>query len=236
MDWLDKLLTPGVLGAIAVIVCAVASAMIVFAVIFRERISGVSVSRTGLQMHTNDMPVWNKVVDKIEHIDTHAHKSIRKATTGLMIIDPEKYGMSTESMLVIREANFPLVCAAYENHHTREIFADGGAVYLADKTHDVSEAVRIWKKQFPELTEEKCEIHARVWTKRIVIPHVRKACLEKVDYYKSQMERTGRSSTIKEILAGCRDKNLKYIVCLDKLAEQLDGQEKTSIFYKGETS
>ena len=32
--------------------------------------------------------------------------------TRLMIIDPEKYGMSAEAMLVIREVNFPLVCAA----------------------------------------------------------------------------------------------------------------------------
>jgi len=236
MEWLDKLLTPGVLGAIAVIVCALASVMIVFALILRERISGVSVSRTGLQMHTNDLPVWNKIVDKIEHIDSHTCKSIRKATTGLMIIDPEKYGMSAEAMLVIREANLPLVCAAYENHHTREIFADGGEVYLADKAHDIAAAVQIWKKHFPELTKEKSEAYARVWTKNIVIPHVRKACLEKAAYYNSQMERTGRSKTLKEILEGCREKNMKYIACFDKLAAQLDGQEKTSIFYKGETS
>ena len=88
----------------------------VLAYFLRDRITGVTISRTGLQMHTNDVSVWSKIVDKIERIDASTCKSIRKATTRLMIIDPEKYGMSAEVMLMIREANMPLVYAAYFVH------------------------------------------------------------------------------------------------------------------------
>jgi hypothetical protein len=41
-----------------------------------------------------------------------------------MIVDPEKYGMSTDAKFVILLANQPLIHAAYENHHTREIASD----------------------------------------------------------------------------------------------------------------
>ena len=151
----------------------------VLAYFLRDRITGVTISRTGLQMHTNDVSVWSKIVDKIERIDASTCKSIRKATTRLMIIDPEKYGMSAEVMLMIREANMPLVYAAYENHHTREIAADGGEMYLADKAHDISEAVQMGRKHFPELTDEVAADHARRWVKKILAPNLRKACLEK---------------------------------------------------------
>jgi hypothetical protein len=76
-----------------------------------------------VEIHTNDVSVWSKIVDKIERIDASTCKSIRKATTGLMIIDPDPYNLSAEAMLVIREANQPLVYAAYENHHTRALLA-----------------------------------------------------------------------------------------------------------------
>jgi hypothetical protein len=197
----------------------------------RDRISGVFVSKTGVQIHTNDVPVWSRIVDRIERIDSNASKSIRKATTRLMILDPDKYGMSAEVMLVNRDTNQPLIFAAYENHHTRELISDSGKTYLADKTHDISESVRIWKKHFPELTDKVAENHVCVWLKSALLPNLRRACVEKVTYYSKQIDRFDVSKTLKEILVGCRDKNLLYIKCIDALLLRPDIRDSSSIIY-----
>jgi hypothetical protein len=59
--------------------------------------------------------------------------------------------------------------------------------------------------------------------------------LEKVAYYDRQLHKHSMSKTLKDILTGCREKNLGYIECTDKLAARLDISEKTSIFYPAPT-
>ena len=168
-------------------------------------------------------------MDKIERIDANTGKTVRKATARLAIIDPKKCSMSPEAMLVIRDANQPLIYAAYENYHTREIKSDADA-YLADKAEDISEAVQSLRQHFSELTDERCDAFACHWLKKILIPTLRRACGMKVAYYASQIERNDISKTVKEILIGCRDKNLNYIQCIDQLAMRQDIGEKSSIF------
>jgi len=226
-----ELLEPHIIISFAVIAASISAVGITLIIVLRDKISGVHVSRAGLEIRTNDVPAWSKIVDKIERIDADTAKSIRKATARLMVIDPEKYGMSPESMLVIREANQPLIYAAYENHHTRELKANAD-VYLADKAHDVLDAVRIWRKHFPGLTDEKCDAFACHWLKKILLPNLRRACDIKVIYYNSQLKRSNISKTVKEILIGCRDKNLDYIQIIDQLATRPDIGEKSSIFLR----
>jgi len=83
----------------------------------RYRISEMSLSRSGMQIHTNDVQVWSSIGDRIRDIDLNTCKSIRKGTERLMILNPEKHGVSAEVMLVNRDAVQPLISAAYENHH-----------------------------------------------------------------------------------------------------------------------
>jgi len=227
---MKEFLTPHVIISLAVIIGSLSMVAMTLILVLRDKISGVHVSRTGVEIRTNDIPTWSQAVDKIEQIDSATRKAIRKATTGLMIIDPEKHGMSPEAMLAIREANQPLIYAAYENHHTRELDADAD-VYLADKAYDILAAIRIWKKHFPELTEERCAAFACYWFKKILIPILRRACIEKVAYYTSQIEQGDASHSVKEILTGCRKKNEDYIQCIDKLSARPDISEKSSIFY-----
>ena len=227
---MKQFLEPHVIISLAVIIGSLSVVATALIVVLRDKISGVYVSRGSVEIHTNDVSVWSKIVDTIEQIDANTHKSIRKTTTGLMIIDPDKYDLSEKAMLIIREANQPLVHAAYENHHTRALKADADA-YLVDKTHDIAEAVRIWKKHFPELTDQKFDAFACYWLKRVLLPNLRRACHEKVDYYKSQMNRADIGKTIKTILAGCLAKNLEYVQCIDDLAARPDLMEKSSIFY-----
>lgn len=197
-------------------------------IVLRDKISGVHVSRAGVEIRTNDIPVWSMIVDKIERIDSETCKAVRKATTGLMIFDPEKYDLSAEAMLVIREANQPLIYAIYENHHTRALVADAD-MYLEDKAQDIFRTSRILKKHFPELTEERCHALACHWLKRILLPNLRRACVEKVAYYIEQVGRNDISSTVKEILSGCRSKNEDYVRCIDKLLTRPDIAERSSI-------
>jgi len=222
-------LEPHVIISLAVIVVAISMVAITLLIVLRDKISGVHVSRTGVEIHTNDVPAWSKIVDAIERIDSNTYKTLRKATARLMILNPDKLGKSADVMLVIREANLPLIYAAYENHHTREIESDTEA-YIADKAQDISEAVRFCREQFPELTDEKCEAFACHWLRKILLPILRKACGEKVTYYNSQLEKHDMSSTVKTILSGCRIKNLDYIKCIDRLAMCPNIAEKSSIF------
>jgi hypothetical protein len=131
---MKEFLEPYMIVSIAIIIGSFSAATTLF-IVLRDRLSGVRVSRTGVEVRTNDVPAWSKIVDTIERIDANTAKAIRKATARLMILDPKKYNMSAEAMLVIREANLPLIYAAYENHHTRELESDADA-YLADKAQD----------------------------------------------------------------------------------------------------
>jgi hypothetical protein len=175
--------------------------------------------------------VWSRIVDRIDGIDSGTKKNVRKATAGLMIIDPEQYKMSAESMLAIRDANQPLIDAACDNHYTRELDIDADA-YINDKTYDIFRAMRFWKEQFPELTEKRSEAHACYWFKKILLPNVRRACAEKIMYYKEQMRDKNVSKNIKTILDECLTKNERYIVKIDQMFERPDIAEKSSIFNK----
>jgi hypothetical protein len=227
---MKEFLEPHVIISLAVIFGSLSAVAITLVIVLRDKISDVRVSRTGFEIRTNDVPIWSEVVDKIERIDSNTSKSVRKGTAELMILDPDQHDMSAEAMLVIREANQPLIYAAYENHHTREIDSDPGA-YLADKAHDILAAVRIWKKLFPELTDEKSEVFASHWFKKILLPNVRRACVEKVAYYKKQIGRCDVSKTIRSILIGYLGKNERYITCIDHLIANTDIGVKSSVFY-----
>jgi len=227
---MKEFLQPHVIISLAVIIGSLSMVAMTLIAVLRDKISGVHVSRAGVEIRTNDVPVWSKVVDTIERVDANTCKAIRKGTAELMILDPERDGMSAEVMLVIREANQPLIYAAYENHHTRELDTDA-SVYLADKAKDISIAVRVWRKHFPKLSDEKCEAFACYWLQRVLLPNLRRACVEKMAYYTFQMDRHDVSTTIKEILKGCLSKNEGYIRCIDTLATCPDFTDKSSVFY-----
>jgi len=228
---MKEFLEPHVIISLAVIVSSISMVGITLIIVLRDKISGVHVSRAGVEIRTNDVSAWGKIVDKIERIDANTAKSVRKATARLMIIDPEKYGMSPESMLVIREANQPLIYAAYENHHTRELKSDA-TVYLGEKAQDVLDAVRIWRKHFPELTDAKCDAFACHWLKKILLPNLRRACDIKITYYTSQIKRRDISQTVRELLTWCKDKNLAYLQAIDRLAMCPDIGEKSAVFLR----
>jgi len=195
-----------------------------------DKISWLHISRSGLDVHTNEVSSWSQITDRIEGIDTGTAKAVRKTTTGLSIIDPEKYNMSPESMLVIRDAIQPLIYAAYENHHTRELSTNADA-YIIDKTSDVYYFVKIWKKYFPELTEQHCESLVCFWLKRILLPKLYQSCTEKITFYKEQIRSSSVSKNLKTILTECLGKNEGYIKKFDELSERPDIVEKSSIFY-----
>ena len=232
---MKEFLEPHVIISLAVIIGSISMVGITLIIVLRDKISEVRVSRSAVEIRTNDVPIWSEVVDKIERIDSSTCTSVRKGTAELMILDPAKYAMSAESMLVIREAISPLIYAAYENHHTRELDTDANA-YLTDKARDIVIAIRIWRHRFPELTDEKCEAFACHWFKKVLLPNLRRACIEKVVFYKKQSERSDVSKTIQSILIGCLGKNERYIQCIDKLAACPDIAGKSSIFilYKPE--
>ena len=197
--------------------------------LLRDRISGFTISKVGFQLHTNDVPVWNGVVDKIIRIDSSTTRSMRKQTVRMKILDPEKYGMKVEVLLANKEANEPLLQAVYENHHTRALVAGDGNLYVEDKAKDVFLSVRAYRSYFPELTEELAHDYMCSWMKNVLLPSVRLACNEKIAFYQRQLKRSDISKSIKEIIQDCLDKNMSYVSIIDKLSKRQDIENSSTI-------
>ena len=97
---------------IVIVLCIVGSVGVVaLIVVLRDKISGVHVSRTGVEVRTNDIPAWSQVVDNIERIDSDTRKTVRKGTTRMTILNVEQHETSADAMVVNRDAVFQLVCA-----------------------------------------------------------------------------------------------------------------------------
>jgi hypothetical protein len=217
------------------IACTVVGSVGVVALVWalKDKLSSIHVSRSTFDIHTNDILVWTETTDEIGRIDAQTRKAVRKATTSLMIIDPETYDTSAEASLVVWKANVPLIYSAYENHHTRELAVDGGAeAYIADKIHDIAESLQILRKQFPKLTDKTIDSYTLFWIRKILIPNLRRACVEKITHYQSQIKRNDISKPLKFIFENCLTKNEQYILHFDELVERSDIQIQSSIFHK----
>ena len=51
------------------------------------------------------------------------------------------------------------------------------------------------------------------------IPNLRRACSEKLNYYRSQIDRDEMSTPLKTIIQRCIKKNERYLTCIEKLFE-----------------
>ena len=176
--------------------------------------------------------MWSGIVGELHDKDLETSKSIRKGTTGLKILDLETYGISAETLIVNRKAIEPLICAAYENHHTREITNDNGHVYLANKANEIFESIKVYQKQFPVLTEKMADSFANYWVQCVLISNLRKSCNDKIELYKKYISRKDVGKTIKDILYGLLKKNEDYIVIINDLSNLSDIKAKTGIFTK----
>ena len=236
MDWatIEKFYLLIFVVVIAVPATTASLAVIIYCL--QERISRISVSRNSFELHTNDtndLLVWSGIVGELHDKDLETSKSIRKGTTGLKILDLEKYGVSAETLIVNRKAIEPLICAAYENHHTREITNDNGHVYLENKSNEIFDSIKVYQNQFPGvLTEERADSFANYWVQCVLVANLRKACNDKIELYKKYIARKDVSKTIKDILSGLLKKNEYYIVLINDLANISDIKAKTGIFTK----
>jgi len=222
---------------IVIVLCTVGSVGIVtLIVVLRDKISGVHVTRTGVEVRTDDIPAWSQVVDTIEQIDSDTRKTVRKGTTRMMLLNTDANDTHADAMVINRDAVFQLVCATYDNHHTREIAADGGDIYLACKAHDVFTAVRVGRKLFPELTYDRAEVFVCYWFKKILLPALLRACKEKVAYYTSLIEEDEVSKSIKIIIQRCLKKNVGYITLFEELSRRSDIEEKSGIILQEQNS
>jgi len=116
-------------------------------------------------------------------------------------------------------------------HYTRELAADGIDAYIADKANDITEAVRIWKKHFSELTDDACYDHACLWIKKILIPNLRRACHAKLAYYESMYDRDDVGKIVKMEIARCVKKNKGYVKRIAKLAACPDIKDQSAIIF-----
>jgi len=81
------------------------------------------------------------------------------------------------------------------------------------------------------LSEEMSFDFAVHWVKKGLIPHIRRACEDKIEEYTSQLARTQRQS-IKEELVRLIEKNVEHLKNIDELFSYSDIMAQTSIMYK----
>jgi len=195
----------------------------------RHKVTDIFLSRTGLRIHTNSDDVAFEVGGKNERIDSATRKSIRKGTDRLSLLPPNQHGTSVEIMLINIVARQSLQNAAHENHHTRDLDTNGTEGYIADKTCEILESIRYWKKKFPVLTDDLVEGYVCLWVKNALIPPLRKACFEKIDFYKSLLARNDVSESVKEKIKAWLSKNERYVQCIDELSDRSDIKNKSNI-------
>jgi len=117
----------------------------------RDNLTELTLTRQGLTAQTNNSHVVLEIAGKIERIDSDTKRSIRKATMELELLDMAKYGHAPEIVIVNEVANKPLICAAYENHHTRELKESGVDGYIDEKVSEIRNMVKLWQNDIPDL-------------------------------------------------------------------------------------
>jgi len=198
----------------------------------RHKVTDIFLSRAGLRIHTNSDDVAFEVGGKNERIDSSTRKSIRKGTDRLSLLNSDQHGTNVEVLLINLMARQSLQNAAHENHHTRDLDSNGTEGYIAEKTSEILESMRAWKKKFPVLTDDLIEGYVCLWIKNALIPPLRKACFEKIDFYKSLLARNNVSESVKEKVKAWLSKNERYVLCIDELAECSAIKEKSYIITK----
>jgi hypothetical protein len=198
----------------------------------RGKVSDIVLSRAGLRVHTNSWAVMFEIMSNVDQTGAFYQKAMRKATAGLTLLDIEKYDMSTDAMLINREANILLMHAVTDNHHTSELEPDGIEAYIADKVHDISIAIRVWRKKFPELPNELIEDYVCHWLKTVVLPNIRRACNEELRFYNSLLKKNSIIEALKEKIRELIKKNEGYVENIVKLTERFGNAEKSTIFPK----
>ena len=209
---------------IIIVVCLIAVVLGRIVYYLRDVISDIEFTRLGFTLRVDNSQINTEMFEEINRIDSEDASSMRKATTSITLFDPEKYNTSEKvllALLINREANMPLVYAVYENHHTRAIAVENGVEkYIADKVYDVSASLRVWKKRFPEITDALIEEYVYRWIKKIAVPFLRNACNEKINYYKSLLERKDIRKPLKEKVTALLRKNIYYTKCIDELYQR----------------
>jgi hypothetical protein len=194
----------------------------------RNKITDLVLSRSGLHVHTNSGKVVFDVMSKCNQHDSEAQKNIRKATSRLNLLSQGDYEtISGNSVLLLNEkANQPLLYAAYENHHTRELdgkdeeAAINAAIgYIEDKAEDIKVLIQPLRKHFSGLTDEDINEHVRRWTVKAVIPNTRKACQEKLAYYRKLYNSSDVIDALKAEVKEWIDKNERYLQNFERLPE-----------------
>ena len=185
----------------------------------RHKVTDIFLSRTGLRIHTNSDDVAFEVGGKNERIDSSTRKSIRKGTDRLSLLHSAPCETNVEVLLINLMARQALQNAAHENHHTRDLDSNGTEGYIAEKTDEILESMRAWKKKFPVLTDDLVEGYVCLWIKNALIPPLRKACFDKIDFYTSLLARNNVSESVKEKIKAWLSKNERYIQRIDELAE-----------------
>ena len=224
MEW--SLVGLGVLGAVIGAGATILSGL-------NNRITYLQAGRNGVTVYTNSDTVNLEISGTLKDIDAETSEFIRKGTTaGKMLLDPVKYGITAETMLVNYKAMLLLVYAAYENHHTRNLVENGTDLYITEKTNDIVESIQIWQDKFPVLQYEFVEGYVCHWIKKILIPNVMPACNKKIIFYKKLLARTNVSETLKTEIKAWLAKNEDYVAALKELLKCSLIQKKSSIFYK----
>jgi len=147
------------------------------------------------QLHEINEIVW--------HIDREARRKIRDHTSCLDLSIPVT-DLKLEDNIKMRAA-FPLLLAASDNHHTREVSQSSIVAYHADKVVQVKKHLGIYREY---VSDDVIERYVAEWLCGVVHATTT-ACLAKIDVYSRRMN--DAEDEVKGILHNLIEKNQQYI-------------------------
>jgi len=218
---------------ILVVVCITLGYLIAIFTGMQHRVTEIFLSRQGLEVRTTNDPVCFEIMGTLADIDDDVCTNVRIGATGHMLLDPEKVGMTFEVMLANHKAYIVLLCATYENHHTRKLDKKNGVeLYIMDKVNDIANATNVWRHKIPTLNDSLIESYVCYWIKNVLIPHLRNACCEKIEFYNRLLARKSISNSLREEIQAWLTKNERYLLRIDELEESSGIRNRSSIYSK----
>jgi hypothetical protein len=202
----------------------------------RHSLTELTVTRGSIKLLANNNTIQFEVGGTLEHIDADTRKKIRKETTQLELLDTEKYGTNATVEMINLISLQPLIHAASENHHCRELTAEGALGYIKEKTDEVWSKIQHYPDDTLNINYKNVHAFVCYWIKNIVIPRVRESVSKKLEYYESLLLRDDIGNIVKKHINLWIAKNNKYQENIDELSFHTDINEQSTIFIEREQS
>lgn len=213
-------------GSMNVLTVCLTVVVLVILFLLRGRLTGVSVSRAGIQFMTGDTDLILNLHQVLDPLDHDCKVRVAENTDGLELREVTP-NCTTNTILINQLACETLKMAAFTNHHARELCVNHLA-YCEKRLIKINSKLLRHTVQLENdiPTGKDVALFLQHWLLRIVLPPVMDTCRRKISYYESLLKRKNISDVLKFNIQEWKFKNETYLATLSDLkAELQSGKE-----------